>query len=241
MASNRILVRVEALGMRFGAVQALHGVDLEIVDDDKVAGIIGPNGAGKSTLLSIIAGELKASAGSVKVLEQDIRSASADRVARLGVARTFQVPRPLLGMTVEDNVIASGLCKGTLREARGKAGAILEMLSLDERKNDFPGELNLAARKRLELSKALMTDPKVLLSDELFEGLNEHDVDWLVALLKDRVAPTVKIVMVEHVMSALRSLANVLYVLDRGELIAQGGTEEVLADENVIEAYLGRT
>lgn len=239
MKSSTDLIITNHLSVKFGAVTALDDLSLVIHDDNQIRGIIGPNGAGKSTFLSVIAGELNPTAGTVVLFGEIMHRFSPEYVCRKGIARTFQIPRPFYGLTVEDNVMVSGLANGNITTSRNRARDVLEMLNMAKFAKQYPQQLNLAGRKRLELARALMTRPKVLLSDELFEGLNESDVDWLVRVIKEEIASRMKIVMVEHVMSALRKLADKLYVLNHGQLIAEGDTDEVLSSGEVISAYLG--
>jgi len=220
----------------------LKGVNFALDPDVDITGIIGPNGAGKSTFLSVIAGEIKPNTGTLTIMGRKLdRQQSPELLNRMGIARTFQIPRPFTGMSVEDNIVVSGLVRGSLKESRERARGLMDKLNLANYARMTPGQLNLAGRKRLELARALMTQPKLLLLDELFEGLNEVEVDWMVEILKAQVRETgFKVIIVEHVMSAVRKLAQKLYVLDHGECIAEGGTEEVLSSQRVIEAYLGK-
>jgi branched-chain amino acid transport system ATP-binding protein len=236
------LINVNGLGVTFGAIRALSNVTLSIKNDSEICGIIGPNGAGKSTLLSVVAGEINPNEGSIELFGKVInKKLTPEAVSNLGVARTFQIPRPFYGLTVEENIVTSGLSTKSLKDSRIKAKAMLKLLNLERYAHSTPGQLNLAGRKRLELAKALMTEPKLLLLDELFEGLNETEVDWLVNIIKNELAASsMKIVLVEHVLSALRKLATTLYVLSQGQLIAEGKTDEVLSSGIVIEAYLGK-
>ncbi|MFD1037385.1 ABC transporter ATP-binding protein [Virgibacillus byunsanensis] len=230
------------MSVSFGAIKALSNVTLSINDDSDICGIIGPNGAGKSTLLSVIAGEVSPSGGTVELFgDSNKKKLNPETVNRKGISRTFQIPRPFFGLTVERNIVTCGLGVNNLNDSQEKAKRLLKILELDKHAHSTAGQLNLAGRKRLELAKALMTEPKVLLLDELFEGLNEQEVDSLVNIVKNEIASSsIKVVLVEHVISALRKLANKVYVLNQGELIAEGETEEVLSDEVVIEAYLGK-
>lgn len=234
------IIKAIGLSVSFGAIRALNDVTLSIGNDSEICGIIGPNGAGKSTFLSVIAGEINPTQGSIALFGSTIKKLTPEAACNLGVARTFQIPRPFYGLTVEENMITSGLCAMSLKDSRLKAKELLKLLNIEEYAYATPSQLNLAGRKRLELAKALMTEPKILLSDELFEGLNEHEVDWLVNIIKNKFAPSMKIVMVEHVLSALRKLAGKLYVLNQGELIAEGETDKVLSSDHVIKAYLGK-
>jgi ABC-type branched-subunit amino acid transport system ATPase component len=236
------ILKVNGLGVSFGAIKALSNVTLTIKDDSEICGIIGPNGAGKSTFLSVIAGEISPSEGSIELFGRPVhKKLTPEIVCNMGVARTFQIPRPFYGLTVEENIMTSGLCVHSLKDSRVKAKELLNLLHLERYAQATPGQLNLAGRKRLELAKALMTEPKLLLLDELFEGLNEHEVDWLVNIIKNELAASsIKVVLVEHVISALRKLAGTLYVLNQGQLIAEGKTDEVLTSGVVIDAYLGK-
>jgi branched-chain amino acid transport system ATP-binding protein len=236
------ILNVSNISVNFGAIQALNNVSLSLDNDADITGIIGPNGAGKSTFLSVIAGEIKPNSGTIQILGKEVKkSLSPETLCELGIARTFQIPRPFNGLTVEENVIVSGLTKMNLTQSRLKAKELMKTLNLEPTADLTPGHLNLAGRKRLELAKALMTQPKILLLDELFEGLNEVEVDWMVDVIKNQIiSKNIKVIMVEHVISALRKLAKWLYVLDQGKLIAEGMTNEVLSSKVVIEAYLGK-
>jgi branched-chain amino acid transport system ATP-binding protein len=236
------IIKTNGLSVSFGAIKALSEVTLSIENDSDICGIIGPNGAGKSTFLSVIAGEINPSNGSIELFGKPInKRLTPEAVSKMGVARTFQIPRPFYGLTVKDNVITSGLSVMNLKNSKEKAHEILELLDLDRFAQVTAGQLNLTGRKRLELAKALMTKPKLLLLDELFEGLNEHEVDNLVNIIKNEiVSSAIKVVLVEHVISALRKLASKLYVFNQGQLIAEGKTDDVLSHKDVIEAYLGK-
>lgn len=234
------IIKANGLSVRFGAIQALTNVTLSIDDGPEIYGIIGPNGAGKSTFLSVIAGEVDPTEGSIELFGRAYNKLTPEKACHLGIGRTFQIPRPFYGITVEDNLVTSGLCVMSLKDSRSKAKELLNLLNLEKYALGTPSQLNLAGRKRLELAKAIMTQPKVLLSDELFEGLNEHEVNWLVNIIKKEFAPIMKIVMVEHVLSALRKLASKLYVLNQGQLLAEGETNEVLSSKKVIQAYIGK-
>jgi len=226
----------------FGGLKAIDDVSLTLHDDSGIAGMIGPNGAGKSTCLKVIAGALKPTSGNVEVLGHRLRGKpNTAKVAREGVARTFQIPRPFARMSVRENVLVARLA--TLRRGRGDPQAevdeLLERMDLSDVADKLAGSLPLAARKKLEVARAMAIEPKLLLLDEVFEGLSDTEIQELVGILRDLHESGIKLLLVEHVLRALRQLATYLVVLDKGCLIAEGEVEEVLCSDCVKEAYLG--
>jgi branched-chain amino acid transport system ATP-binding protein len=235
---------VEGLSVRYGSLQALDDVSFA-VDGGEILGVIGPNGAGKTTLVSLISGTLAPSSGDIAFKGHSITSLPAFRRARLGIGRTFQIMRPFPGLSVLDNVAVGALFghgKGTsdLREARGKARRHLEFVGLDHFADQLADELGGPGRKRLELAKALAMEPKLLLCDEVMAGLNHVEIDEVIGVIRKVRDSGITILVIEHVIKAIKSLSDRLLVIHHGEKIADGEPDAVLSDKTVVEAYLGK-
>ena len=233
------VLKVEGVSKRFGGLQALSGVDWEI-GAGRMFAIIGPNGAGKTTLFSIIAGAQAPTEGRIWLLGRDITLLAPEERCNLGIARTFQVPRPFAGLTVLDNVAVGCLdASRNVAEARKAAMTVLETLDMAQVAGKRAGSLSIGLRKRLEVAKALGTRPKVLLLDEVMGGLHGSEVDAMIETVREINRSGVTIVLIEHVLPAVMALAETVTVLDQGRVIASGAPREVTRDPAVIEAYLG--
>ena len=234
------ILEIEGLTKRFGRLSVADGLRLS-VSGGEIVGIVGPNGAGKSTLFAMIAGELHPDAGRVHLDGQDVTHLRPDRRARLGIGRTYQVPRPFENMTVYENVLVcaqeGGRSAGA--DARPLAISVLERSGLLHEANAQAGSLTLLQRKRLEVARAWATSPKVVLLDEVAGGLTDPEVDELVALVRDMAASGVAVVWIEHVVRALTATVSRLLCLAGGHFVAQGTPTEVLADREVRALYLG--
>ncbi len=229
--------------VRFGGLVALDGVGLTVARGE-ILGLIGPNGAGKTTLLSVMAGSQRPTSGSVTVLGHDIAHVPSYRIVKFGVARTFQVVKPFANLSVRENVAVGALygrhgMDRTSRAAFAAADMVLERVGLASEAKRPASELTLAGRKRLEIAKALATDPQVLLLDEVMAGLTPFETDQAMDLLRSVNAAGVTLIVVEHVMKAIMGISQRVAVLHQGRLIAQGPPALVVADQLVIEAYLG--
>lgn len=237
---SKVLV-MESVSVTFGGVNALSHVTFGFPDEHNILGIIGPNGAGKSTLLSVIAGYVRPSRGTLTVFEQVQSGYSPQKASALGIGRTFQVPRPFSQMSVYDNLVVSGLSKLGMRDAKARAKQVLDQLELGPYASRLPGEMNLASRKRLEIGKAMVTNPRLMLLDEIFEGASESDVAWLSDMLVRYSRESgVKLILVEHIIRAVRNVCPWLIVLNYGRVLSQGVTKEVLESEEVVTSYLGQ-
>ncbi|WP_437292367.1 ABC transporter ATP-binding protein [Sorangium sp. So ce406] len=235
------MLEVQAISKRFGGLQALSDVAFG-VEDGEIVGLIGPNGAGKTTLFNVVSGVNAPEKGRVVFRGQDITGRPPYRVAQLGLARTFQIVRPLHDLTVRENVIL-GACYGRERHGRGAAARVadevLALVGLGERAAQLAGSLNVAQKKRLEMARALAARPYLLLLDEVLAGLNPAEVARMIDMIRLLRGQGVTILMIEHLMQAMMSLSDRIVVLDHGKLIAAGEPREVAADPTVIEAYLG--
>ncbi len=235
------LLQVDGLTRRFGGLVAVDALSFSI-EPGEVVGLLGPNGSGKTTVLNLLSGALKADAGSVAFKGQAINGLAAHSIARLGVARTFQLVRPLASLSCHDNVL-TGLAFGRSRAwgtaAQATADALLDRVGLGRARDTLPGELTYIDQKRLELARALALQPELLLLDEWLAGLNPTELEEGIALIRSLSGQGITILLVEHVMDAIRSLCGRLLVMNTGRLIASGPPQQVLADPEVVRAYLG--
>ena len=226
---------------QYGGVRAVAGVSLTIAAGELV-GLVGPNGSGKSTLIGMIAGAIRPTSGTIRIAGVDASSAPPHRIAHLGVARTYQIPRPFPSMTVRDNVAIAamfGRHADDLDTARAKADAILRLVDLDRRADSRPAGINLHERQLLEMARALATEPRVLLLDEALAGLNPIEIDQAVEVVRRIHATGVTIVIVEHLLRVVNQLAGRIVVLEQGRLLASGEPTTVMSNPDVIRAYLG--
>jgi branched-chain amino acid transport system ATP-binding protein len=226
---------------RFGALAVLDGVDFALAEGEAV-GIVGPNGAGKTTLLNVLAGSLPPTAGSVRFRDADVSSLAASKRCRLGIGRAHQVPRPFAGMTVFENVFVGAAAGGGQRgqSAYDRCIAALELCDLVEVANRRAESLGLLHRKRLELARALATDPVVLLLDEIGGGLTDAEALQLVGTIRELSSRGLAIVWIEHIVHILVQVVGRLVCMDAGRVIADGRPDTVMRDAAVIDAYLGR-
>lgn len=229
------------MSVRFGGLTALHELELPITDGEML-GIIGPNGSGKTTLINAITGLASLAGGAIWFGERRVDGLRPFELARLGIARTFQIMRPFTQLTVVENLIVPAVHAtgdGDVRRARRRAEEALAFVGLTDRAQALPGELPLPDRKKLELAKAVARRPRLLFVDEVNAGLNPREVETMMRLLRQLHEGGMTIVIVEHVMRVIAGLCTRVVVLHHGECIADGPCEAITSDPRVIGAYLG--
>jgi branched-chain amino acid transport system permease protein len=235
------LLTLHGVSRSFSGIQALRQVGLTIRAGE-IVGLLGPNGSGKSTLINVVSGHYPADSGSVDFDRHELTNLQPHRIARLGLARTYQIPRPFAHLTVLENVVLTAMFGGAAldrRRALQEAWRWLEFTGLADRAEALPEDINLHQRKFLEFARALAARPKLLLLDEVLSGLTPTEIDSAVDLIRRIRAHGTTIVLVEHVMRAVMALADRIIVLDQGQVIADGRPLEVMAQAAVVNAYLG--
>jgi len=237
------LLEIEDLGIRFGGLAALNGVSLA-VREGEIVGLIGPNGAGKTTLFNVVTGLLRPTQGVIRFRGADITGLPSHVICRRGIARTFQLVRIFPSLTVLENVLVGGCFGGdgqgqSIVAARPDAMDRLRLVGLEDAADRPAGALPIAARKRLEIARALATRPSLLLLDEVVAGLTPTEVGHLMDLIGRVRAGGTTIVLIEHVMKAIMNLSDRIVVLHHGEKLAEGRPQEIARDPAVVNAYLG--
>ena len=236
------ILSVTNLTKRFGGFVALDGVDVSLGDKERL-GLIGPNGSGKTTLINCISGALFNEQGKVNFAGSDVTGTTASRRAKLGIIRTFQIPRPFRSMTIIENLLipmeyaASGRMES--RNFRDQAMESLEIVGLQDRADENSANLTQIDMRRLELARALSAKPSLLLSDETMAGLSSSEVDEVLDMLFALNERGVAVIMIEHIMRAVMKYSERIVVLDAGKKIADGSPDEIVNNRDVERAYLG--
>jgi branched-chain amino acid transport system ATP-binding protein len=241
---SNALLRVAGLGKRFGGFIALADVDLEVQEGERL-GLIGPNGSGKSTLVNCLCGTLRNDMGQVTFGGQKLNGMSAHRRTRLGMARSFQLPRPFATLTLAENIRVPILYAANVKNARHKVDPrqrcedLLEMVGLLPKADLKPADLTQIEMRKLELARAMASEPRLLIADEAMAGLSHHEVDEILELLKKLNGQGVTIIMIEHIMRAVLAFSQRLVVLVAGRKVADGNPQDVIRQADVVAAYLG--
>ncbi len=235
-----MMLKVTGLTKIFGGLRAVDNASLG-VDEGRIVALIGPNGAGKTTLFACIAGFLPLNAGRVTFLGRDITGLPVHEIARAGMVRTFQITQPFAKLTVHENIAVGAYQKFSNRaQAWAHAQAIAEQVGMAHMLAQPASELTVAGRKRLELARALATSPRLLLLDEVMAGLNPSEILEIIAIIRQIRDNGVTVLLIEHVMHAVMSLSDHIHVLSYGKIIAEGSPQQVVSNQAVVEAYLGR-
>ena len=233
------LLEVKGITKRFGGLVAVNDLSLSL-DKGQILGLIGPNGAGKTTAFNMISGFYKPDEGDIQFDGKRINGLRPDQVCKLGLSRTFQVVKPFPQLSVRDNVMVGAYNRtNSRRESRQKAEEIIDFLGMSDISEMTAGSLSVAYRKRLEIAKALATDPKIILLDEAMAGLRPTETDHMIDLVRQVSKQGIALLLVEHVMRVIMSLAERIVVIHHGEKIAEGEPKEIVQDKAVIDAYLG--
>ena len=231
---------VRGVTKRFGGLVAVNDATLDVAEGS-ITGLIGPNGAGKTTLFALIAGFEKPTAGLVLLEGEDITSRRPHDLARMGLARTFQIVQPFAGLSVRENIAVGAFLREAKRDAAlGVAEQVAERVGLADQLDKPAATLTVAGRKRLEVARALATRPKLLLLDEVLAGLNPTEIRDIVPVVRAIRDGGVTVLMIEHVLQAVMDLCDRVHVLAQGRIICSGTPAEVVAAPAVVEAYLGQ-
>ena len=233
------MLEVRDLSKAFGGLKAVDSASLN-VKAGEIVGLIGPNGAGKTTLFAAIAGFHKPDAGRISLGGKDITGLAPHRICAAGMVRTFQITQPFAKISVRENIMVGAYFRtADRREANARAQQVAAQVGMDDQLDQLGADLTVAGRKRLELARALATGPQLLLLDEVMAGLNPTEISEIVGIIQKIRASGVTILLIEHVMQAVTSLAERVYVLNQGRMIAEGTPAEIAENSQVVEAYLG--
>ncbi len=234
------ILSIAGVTKHFGGLVAVGDISFEI-SPSEIVGLMGPNGAGKSTLLNIIAGEYKPDSGIIKFKGRDITGLSPHKICHLGIGRTYQIPRPFANLTVLENVLAAAMFGRFLGRtaATREADRILEITELSDKRDTLAKDLLELTLKRLELARALATQPALIILDEVAAGLIEAEIPKILGILKQINGMDIAIILVEHVMKVMTEAVDRIIVMDKGMKIAEGLPKEIMENRKVIEAYFG--
>ncbi len=233
------MLNVEGLVKAFGKFRALNGVNIS-VEKGKILGLAGPNGSGKTTFINVVSGVYKPNGGKIFFNGESIYNLEPHKIAHLGLNRTFQVPKPLSGLTVEQNVKVAAVYGSKEGDTEDKINGALSSVELDNVKHKEASSLTSAQQKLLGLARALATNPKMLLVDEIAAGLNQHELKWIANMLVKLNESGITMIVVEHLMGFLDILTDDVVVMNAGMNIFRGSIKEASENEKVVEIFLGR-
>jgi branched-chain amino acid transport system ATP-binding protein len=231
------LLEVRDVRRAFGGIQAVAGVSFE-VDEREIVGIIGPNGSGKSTLFNLLTGVVAPSSGSIRLAGREIAGLKAHRIARAGIARTFQIPALFVNMSVHDNLLAA-VTDGDWRSAPRRAAEVVDLLNLDAVRAELAGALSGGQQRLLEFARVLMRDPRLILLDEVTAGVHPTLRRTILEAIRRLRSEGRTFIVIEHDMELVRTICERVLVMDAGEIVAEGTFAEIAANRQVMEAYLG--
>lgn len=234
------ILLIENVSKRFGGLLAVNDVSFTL-PAGQIMGLMGPNGAGKTTLINVICGFYKPDSGTIKFKGRDITRLPSHRVCHSGIARTYQIPQPFGDLTVLENIIVAAMYGRRINQAEAKreAAGVLERTDLTDKQDIRARDMSTIALKRLEVARALATDPEVLLVDEAAAGLNETELPRMLEILENIRQTGITLILIEHVMKVMRQAVDTILVMDEGSTIATGKPEDVMKNRKVIECYLG--
>jgi branched-chain amino acid transport system ATP-binding protein len=234
-----MILEIKDVTKSFGGLIAVNKMNL-VLEKDRIYGLLGPNGAGKTTLFNIISGFYRADSGSIVFAGKETSGLTTDKLCSIGLARTFQIPQVFAEMSTIDNITIGALNRtDNLNVAKSEAERIVKFMGMSRRKDALAGSLTVHELKRLEIAKALATKPKLLLLDETMAGLNIIEQQQVIELLKEVHDSGITLLLVEHVMHAIATLCEQIWVMHYGRKIAQGRPQDVLKNEEVVKVYLG--
>ena len=245
MGENNIVLKIKSLSKHFGALKAVDNVSFD-VKKGEILGLIGPNGAGKTTVTNLVNGTYTKTTGKVFFKDSDVSNLKPYQIAKMGLTRTYQVVKPLLGMTVEENVLVGSLFgrenrDSGMKNAIKRAGEILKLVGLEKKKDSLVSDITLPDLKKMEFARVLAMEPEVVFLDEVMAGLNSTEVEEASHLVKKvRKEKELSIVYIEHIMKAVMGISDRIVVLHHGKKIVEGTPQKVINDQAVIEAYLGK-